>query len=368
MKSNLKADYTKFFKPCLYVALALFCLCAIIVGIFGFNKGYDFVGGTQLVVNFELTDVDTENDEKLLEVQKTIKKIIVDNNATINSFQVQGSYKTKEFVITIKKTSDENIENIRIAINREYNTSTQYTSLTNKSDILGKNGDLTQKTTSIDGFVDLKILLTVISTLLFALVVVTVYALFRVKTRGAITIAFGGVLDTVLTLCFVGLTRLEINKYIFVTIAFVLCLSVYASANLMLRIKDNARNPHNLKLTNKEVANLSVGESLNQTLYTYLGAVVLAVVWCIFGTQNILFALLSCLIGIAVVLATHIYVLPAFWVAISSRKETFTKQGIARVEPVKIESRDKDAEVVEIDDSKETADEEETNEETTDNE
>lgn len=367
MKSNLKADYTKFFKPCLYVALALFCLCAIIVGIFGFNKGLDFVGGTQLVVNFDLTNIDTEDDQKLLDAQKTIKKIIVENNATINSFQEQGSYNTKEFVITIKKTSDENINNIRIAINKEYNTSTEYSTLTNKDDILGKNGDLTRKTTTIDSFVDLKILLTVVSTLLFALVVATIYALFRVKARGAITIAFGGVLDTVLTLCFVGLTRLEINRYIFVTIALVLCLSVYASANLMFKIKDNARNPHNLKLTNKEVANLTVGESLNQTLYTYLGAVVLAVVWCIFGTQNILFALLSCLIGIAVVLATHIYVLPAFWVAISSKKETFTKQGVARVEPVKIESRDKDAEVVEIVDD-ENSTEKSTSEEETDNE
>ncbi len=355
MKSNVKADYTKLFKPCLYVALVLFCLCAIIVGIFGFNRGFDFVGGTQIVVDFIPSNVNTENDEELLNVQKTIKKIILDNNATVNSFQEQGSYGTKEFVITINKTSDENIENIRIAINKEYNNSTEYGSLTNKDEILGKNSDMTRKTTSINGFISSKILLTIISTLLFALVVATVYALFRVKARGAMTIAFGGVLDCLLTLCFVGITRLEINRYIFVTIALVLCLSIYASANLMLKIKENARNPHNTTLTNKEVANISVGESLNQTLYTYLGAFILAIVWCVFGTPNVLFSLISCMIGIAVVLATHIFVLPAFWVAISSKKETFTKQGVAKVETVKIETKDNSAEVVEIEDDKETS-------------
>jgi len=195
-------------------------------------------------------------------------------------------------------------------------------------------------------------LLTVIATLLFALTIVTIYAMFRVKTRGAMTIAFGGVLDVILTLCFVGITRLEINRYIFVAMALILCLSVYASANLMLNIKDNAKNPHNANMTNKEIANLSVGKNLSQTMYTYIGALVLAVVWCVFGTQNILYSLLSCLAGIAVVLATHIFVLPAFWVAISSKKETFTKQGVAKVEaqPVRVETKDDEAEVVEVDD------------------
>lgn len=352
MKSNEKADYTKIFKPCLIVALVMVIVCGIIVGVFGFNKGFDFVGGTQLVVDFELTNVDTENDEQLLNAQKTIKKIIYDNGARVNSFQEQGSYGTKSFVITIKKTSDENIKNIRIAINNEFSTSEEFAGLTNKSEIIGRNGDLTRKTTAVDGFVSSTILLTVIATLLFALTIATIYAMFRVKTRGAMTIAFGGVLDVLLTLCFVGLTRLEINRYIFVSMALILCLSVYASANLMLNIKENSKNPHYANMTNKEIANLSVGKNLAQTMYTYIGAFVLAILWCIFGTQNILYSLLSCLAGIAVVLATHIFVLPAFWVAISSKKETFTKQGLAKVEaqPVRVENKDDDAKVVEIDD------------------
>ena len=357
MNSN-KPDFTKFFKPCLYVALILFCISAIIVGVFGFNKGFDFVGGTQIIVDFDLTEVNTEDDKQLSDAQKTIKKIISENNAEVNSFQEQGSYVTKEFVITINKTSDENIRNIRIAINKEYNTSEQYKNLTNKDEILGTNGDLTKNTTSIDGFVNPKILLTVVATLLFALTIATIYALFRVKARGAITIAFGGVLDVVITLCFVAITRIEINKYIFVVMALVLCLSVYASASLMLKIKENARNPHYLNLSNKEVVNLTVGESVNQTIFTYLGAFILAVVWCIFGTQNILYSLLSCLAGIAVVLATHIFVLPAFWSAISSKKETFTKQGVARVETVKVDKKDDNAEVVEVEADNKTSDKE----------
>ena len=75
MKSNKLTDFTKFFKPCLIVALILIVVCSVLVGVFGFNKGLDLTGGTQLVVDFSLTDVKTEDDKQLGEAQQKVKNI-----------------------------------------------------------------------------------------------------------------------------------------------------------------------------------------------------------------------------------------------------------------------------------------------------
>lgn len=361
MKSNKLTDFTKYFKPCLIVTLILVVVCSVLVAVFGFNKGLDITGGTQLVVDFSLTDVKTEDDRQLGEAQQKLKNILSNKGVIINSFQVQGEYNSKQFVVTFKETSNDRLNDIRIAINNEFNTSSEYQSLgeNDKNLILDKNADLTKKTTHIDSFISSTALISIISSLLFLTVVVMIYAMFRVKVKGSAVIGFGAMLDILLTLCFIVLSRIQINRYIFVALALILCYSLYESVNLMLSIKDNAKNPHNVAKSNKEVANLTVQSLFRTNLFITLGIVVLALIWCIFGTSNVLYTLLSICTGVVVVLGTHTFVLPAFWVAIAKQKETFTKQGVIAVSTTNQEvevqksyetDEDEQAEVVEIED------------------
>ena len=58
MKSNAKSlkenkfNFLNFLKPCLIASLVIVLLASLFWGIWGFNKGFDFTGGTQLVVEF----------------------------------------------------------------------------------------------------------------------------------------------------------------------------------------------------------------------------------------------------------------------------------------------------------------------------
>ena len=61
MKSKFKNfDFLSFFKPCLIAFMIVVLVGGILFGIFGLNKGFDFVGGTQLVVEFPYESTDSE--------------------------------------------------------------------------------------------------------------------------------------------------------------------------------------------------------------------------------------------------------------------------------------------------------------------
>ena len=362
MKSNetKNADYLKFFKPCLIVTLILIVISAFIVGFLGFNTNVDFYGGTQLVVEFTNSNINIDNDEDFSTADSGVREILSRHGININSFQVQGEYNSKSFVITFDNVSDDILNTIRLEINSKFNTSNHYNDLGNKQDIIDSNFDLTRDTSVIDSFIASDIFISIISTLLFALTIICIYACFRVKVAGGLTILFGAIFDIVLMLCFIALARIEVNRYIFVVLGLITALSVYASSNMMFDIKEKAKDPSLSTKSNYEIANLSIDSSWKKSLGIYLGIFLILVIWGIFTTTNVLHTLLAILAGVVVVFGTHLFVTPAFWVAINRQKETFTKHGIIRtdksVDAVVVNKendnnqndQDKDAEVIEI--------------------
>ena len=357
MKSNKRrnVDYTRFFKPCLIVIFALILISAVVVGLFGFNLGLDFTGGTQLVVEFTNTSIEAENDEDLANARDEVVKILGEHNVDINSFQVQGAYNSRSFVITFANVSDDVLNSIRLDINRVLNEDDSIT-----SSILNTSTDLTRNTSEIDSFVLSSEFLTIVSTLIFAVTLICIYACFRFKVAGGLTILFGAVVDILLLLSFIILARIEINRYIFTVLALIMALSIYASVSMLIDIKDKARDPNLSTKSNADIVNLSVEESWKKSLFVYLTAFVLLIIWGILSTTNVLYVLIAIIAGIAVVFGTHIFVAPAFWSAIQKTKETFTKRGIIRTEntgktavkPVVTTENNKDdsAEVIEVKD------------------
>ena len=326
-KENRIVDYTRFFKPCLIVIFALILISAFVIGFFGFNLGLDFTGGTQLVVEFTNTTIEADNDEDLSVARDEVKKILGEHNVDINSFQVQGAYNSRSFVITFNNVSDDVLDSIRLDINRALNNDDSI-----DSSILDTSTDLTRNTSEIDSFVASSEFLAIVSSLIFAITLICIYACFRFRVAGGLTILFGAVVDVLLFLCFIALARIEINRYVFVTTALLMALSVYASVSMLINIKGKARDPNLSTKSNADIVNLTVEETWKQNLCVYLAAFIALIVWGILSTTNVLYTLIAIIAGIAVVFGTHIFVTPAFWSSIQKNRETFSKRGIIRTE------------------------------------
>ena len=344
MKSN-KHDYIRFFKPCMIVALILFVVSAVFLAVMGFNKGFDFTGGSQIVVEFESTDVQIENKEELNNAAKEIKNILKDNNADVVSFQTQGEYGATSFVISIKPLSDEKVDAIRVAINTKYNTSAEFAALVaadNADDIVGKPTDMTRQTTKIDGLIEKGVLLTTIASLLFALSLLVVYACFRVSAGGALSMLLGSLMSVLGTLCFALVVRIELNTYVFAALGVVMLANIISSADLLFSIKDKSKDVAYAGLTTYDLANLAVETSWHKNLAKYIIAFVATVVVGALTVPSVLHLSILTFAGLVISFALTTYVTPAFY---ANFNRTRTKVSAQKVE---LNNTDKNAEEIEI--------------------
>lgn len=344
--TNKKADYLRFFKPCMIAVGIVLLISIILTAIFGFNKSVDFVGGTQLVVGFDYAkpDIDIEREEDFLTASRAVDKILLDNGARVQSFQVQGEYGTKSFVVTIYDTKVEKVNNIRVDINKRFNNSAEFHALVEagkEEEIIGKSTDMTLKTSRIDGFISSHALLLTISSVIFALVLTMLYSFFRLRMAGGLTVVFGAIIDILLTLAFVSLARIQISSYIFAATASIAFISVFASSSLLFRIKELSRDIKYSSYTNYDLANLAVDKEWHKNLMLYIiGFIMIAVVGLV--SMSLLHLSLVILAGLAVVMGTHVFLTPAFWALINK-----TREKVVTVQTE--ESRtDKSAEVIEI--------------------
>ena len=357
MKSNeaLKStNYVKFFKPCLIVILAIILIGAVVVGFFGFNTSLDFSGGTQLVVEFTGTNYPASDDETLAKAEGEIRQILYDYNVDINSFQIQGEYNSRAFVITFKNVEGQTLDKIRLDINKLLKEDDSL-----DSSILGEQEDLTFRTSKIDSFVASSEFLTIVSALIFAITLICVYACFRFKVAGALTILFGAVADLLLFLSFVALARIEVNRYLFVALALIMIVSVYASVSMFIDIKQKAKEPSLSTKSNQDLVNMYVDQNWKKNLFIYVAVCLALVVWGILSTTNVMYTLIALIAGLVVIFGTHIFVVPAFWSSIQRTRETFTKRGILRTEASgkvavkqeKLNEKDSSAKVIDVEEN-----------------
>ena len=348
-KSSLKdkkIDFLKWLKPSLIVSLILVVIASIFWGVFGFNKGFDFTGGTQLVVDFSAQN-NLQTDEGVAEVSKGIREILNENDVEINSFQLQGEYYEKCFVITFKETDIDTVRNIRLQINAKYNQAEEYLDLAvdQKEKVLDDEAyysvDMTRGTTEIDSLISPTAVITTISTVVFALIIAMIYACFRFKTAGALTIVFAGVFATVLTAAFVLITRIEINTYFFAVLGLVLIASVYGSADFLFNVKQKTKDPMLTDKTNHDLANIVLNENLVKNIVVYSSILVASLLLGIVAVLNILHLSLAVVVGLAVTFASNLFVVPAFWATINKKRELSRPTAI-------LNNKDDSAEVVEV--------------------
>lgn len=356
MKSKFKNfDFLSFFKPCLIAFMAVVLVGGILFGIFGLNTGFDFTGGTQLVVEFpyESTDSKVFTDEGWQQTSDKINQIINNHDVKINTVQVQGEYSYKSFVITLKTKNQNDIYNIRLDINKQLNTSTTFAELLANGEefkILEDDSytmhDITKKTTSIDSLISPTAIITTVSTLLFAVIVCLIYALFRVKVAGGLTIVLSSILSVLLTVAFVAITRIEVNTYLFVCLGLVEFASLMTTVDFLFAAKQKLKDPLLTDKNNEEIANQVVHENFVKIVLTYACCVACCVIFGLFGVLNILKLALVGFVGLVVSLAVNLFVAPAFFAKVCKQRNL--------VKPSYVSNEvDKDAEVIEIEETEE---------------
>ena len=345
---NKKADYLKLFKPCLIAFAIVMLVAALVTCIFGFNKSVDFVGGHQLVVNFDYAkpDIDIERQADFDKASQGVSEILNKYNARVYSFQIQGEYGTRSFVITVGKMEEAKLNSVRVDINKAYNKSAAFEELVaqgKESEIVGQSTDLTLTTSNIDGFINAHTLLITISSVVFALTLLMIYTLFRFRLAGGLSLVFGAGVDILATLAFVSLARIQVTSITFVAMCALSFIGVYATTGFLFRFRELSRDPKYASLTNYELCNLAVDIMWKKDIVLYGFALIMTLLICGIAGLGVLHLGLTILAGLVVILASHTFMVPAVYAMINKNREK-----IAGREQTQENKVDKDAEVIEI--------------------
>lgn len=310
------ARFFNLFKPILLVSATLFLVALVVVSVWGFNAGFDFTGGTELIVGFTNSNIDITKDEDLKSAVGSVTKIITDRGVKINSFQTQGVYNDLHFVITFKTPSQEVMQDIRLKINEKFNDSEEFNNFKsngNALSIIGANADLTRNTTEIDNLIVRNSYLSAISALAFSLALISIYACIRFKSAGGASIIIFSLFDILMTLVFVAISRIEINAYLFSLLGVILISSIFASVNFFLEVKEIYANPKYAESDNTEIAKMITGRDLSKNMLFYVFAYIACLILGVLNVGYILHIGLIAFAGLFVTFVSHTFMLPEFW-------------------------------------------------------
>lgn len=292
------SKYTKYF---LSFSLAFLLIGVILFCILGFNLGMDFTGGSTYEVSVgEISDADYNNLKQELGT-------VVSNEGVRYTISAKNS--GADMVMEIKcQTQDEAVQQ------------TLYQKLT----------DATTYTVASTGFQGAtttgEVLTSAFIAIFLALVAMLVYIAIRFELISGVS-ALVALLHDVLMMCaFVVLFRIEVNASFVAALITILGYSINNTIIIFDRIRENQKMPDLQKMPYKDLADLSVKQTLRRTINTALTTIFAIVLLAILGVPSMRQFVLPILIGLIVGTYSSIFISPQLWAFLMTRSKNIDKK------------------------------------------
>lgn len=292
------SKYTKYF---LSFSLAFLLIGVILFCILGFNLGMDFTGGSTYEVSVgEISDADYNNLKQDLGT-------VVSNEGVRYTISAKNS--GADMVMEIKcQTQDEAVQQ------------TLYQKLT----------DATTYTVTSTGFQGAtttgEVLTSAFIAIFLALVAMLVYIAIRFELISGVS-ALVALLHDVLMMCaFVVLFRIEVNASFVAALITILGYSINNTIIIFDRIRENQKMPDLQKMPYKDLADLSVKQTLRRTINTALTTIFAIVLLAILGVPSMRQFVLPILIGLIVGTYSSIFISPQLWAFLMTRSKNIDKK------------------------------------------
>ncbi len=298
LKNFNASKYTKYF---LSFSLAFLLIGVILFCILGFNLGMDFTGGsTYEVAVGEVSDADYNNLKQDLGT-------VVSNEGVRYTISAKNS--GADMVMEIKcQTQDKAIQQ------------TLYQNLTNATTYTVTSTGFQGATTTGE------VLTSAFIAIFLALVAMLVYIAIRFELISGVS-ALVALLHDVLMMCaFVVLFRIEVNASFVAALITILGYSINNTIIIFDRIRENQKMPDLQKMPYKDLADLSVKQTLGRTINTALTTIFAIVLLAILGVPSMRQFVLPILIGLIVGTYSSIFISPQLWAFLMTRSKNIDKK------------------------------------------
>ncbi len=229
-----------------YLASAiLVAICALSIGIRGFNYGVEFAGGTQFQIPVSSTSISTSDVESAFAAA---------GKSPADPPQEVGSGSTRQVVVKIESVTPDEQQRIEGAVEQRLGLAARSITIDSVSSSWGH--DITVK--AIQG-------------LIVFLVIVSIYISFRFQWRMAVGGIVALIHDLILTAGVYSIIGFEVTPSTVVGLLTILGFSLYDTVVVYDKVAENSRDLlAGSRMTYSEAANLAVNQTLMRSINTSL--------------------------------------------------------------------------------------------------
>ncbi|MBR4270770.1 MAG: protein translocase subunit SecF [Clostridia bacterium] len=298
------------FKPSKWTKyVLLFSGTIILIGlimftIMGFNLGMDFTGGNivKIETGAELTD------SQYSEVVNKASNILGEEGLHLSQAQRVGV--GGEFSVSIQYQNKSGVDDMT-EINSAVVTKLQ--EAYPEYNIV--NAESKSATTSSE------LLLNALLAVVIALILIMIYIAFRFEFLSGVAALITLFHDVLIMCACVAIFRIEINSAFVAAIITVLGYSINNTIIIFDRVRENLKKPSLDALSNNDIANLSVKQTLNRTINTSITTIVSIVLLACIGVPQMTEFVVPILIGLVAGTYASIFISAPMWTTLMSKSK-----------------------------------------------
>jgi len=330
-----------------WIASCVIVLAGILVMCFaGLNLGLDFTGGTVITVNL---GEEISTDSGYNSCLSKIEKVLNNNGVKLSSSQKEGKGSDAAIIVKYQDVagySDVRMDELTKTIRTEINEAFGVENFTE----LGDEYDITLNSERITGSARSDLIFNAVVAIMFATALILLYIAIRFEALSGLASILGLAHDLIVTVSLVAIFRIPVNSSFIAALITIVGYSINNSIIIFDRIRENLAKPNLTDKSNKEIANMSITQTLTRTINTTITTLIAVVALAIIGVSSIREFIVVIIIGIVVGFYSSLFLVPEFWSNVN--KERKLTKPTTDVEPEDTNDDDPNAEVIEVIDDK----------------
>lgn len=330
--TNSKFNFCKNLKWFLIAPIVIIVVGIVLFCTLGFNLGIDFTGGSNMTVftnskgTFsDLASYDLERD--MDEVEKKISDVLAQHGLKISTLQQTTMDNrdlgiSQEDAVIVKYQNDnslstEEIESINEEIRLELLKSFGYVDEdVQNSDLASEhyaglvtNGGITTASAGAE------LMMRSFLALLVALLLILIYVAFRFDLSSGLAAILALFHDALVTTAVMLIFRIQINAAFIAALITILGYSVNNTIIIFDRIRDRLKiaRQNNEKISNAEIANSSVKETMMRSILTTLTTFIMIFMITVIGVSAIQEFAFPIMVGIVAGFYSSVFLTPGLW-------------------------------------------------------
>lgn len=309
---NKDINFVKHFKYFITTSLFLILVAAIVVVFVNFNYNFEYAGGYNFSVKFN-TQITNEQEELF---ESEIKEIFKDNK--INKFEInfQGESSENALSINIFKLSNYSHDKIITLLETVSSEIEQKIKDVSEIEYLTLSEPVLVHSALTGSFI--------LQALLAFAVIIAVYALYILIRFDAVVMLsglIGLVHDSLLMVALLAILRVPVGSLMYLFIGIALTYSIYTSLINFAKIREGFEKEVNEKLTNAQIVERVLKDSLLRLIITTIVAIVVAVSFMVVGQPSAIEFGLTTIVLVLVVAYSSLVITPSVWALLYNREK-----------------------------------------------